>query len=42
VKGEGDKCGCCKKMKLRLVNGALVCPICDHVNEWPNVKRATG
>ena len=23
------------KAKLRDVNRALVCPICDHVSEWP-------
>lgn len=35
----GDKCSCCKKLPLRLANGALVCVICDHANEWATVKR---
>jgi hypothetical protein len=36
MKGSQGKCSCCKKLPLRLVGGALVCSVCDHVNEWRN------
>jgi uncharacterized Zn finger protein (UPF0148 family) len=42
-KGEhevGDYCSVANcTERLISVNGAVVCPNCDAVNEWPSVKR---
>lgn len=38
---EGDPCWICQSA-LRQVFGALICPKCDCLQWWPNVKRAFG
>ena len=33
------KCSCCKKWGFVIRRGALVCPFCDNLADWP--KRSS-